>query len=131
MLVNGSAGQPVMMLKKITPRSAIKKHLFNIRPEDTYRGKIKLGSKMTGQRLNRALHAFHRLYQASSFGGLSNIGSTKTLLLSSFDQSAQINLITCRNGELMAGSQYPQTTRSLLKSGLLLFIELLLFLFSR
>ena len=54
----------------------------NIRPKDTYRRKIKLGSKTTGQRLNRALHAFHRLYQASTFGGLSNIGSTKTLLLS-------------------------------------------------
>ena len=56
--------------------------LCNIRPEDTYRRKIKLGSKTTGQRLSRALHAFHRLYQASTFGGLSNIGSTKTLLLS-------------------------------------------------
>ena len=49
----------------------------NIRPEDTYRRKIKLGSKTTDQRLNRALHAFHSLYQASTFGGLSNIGSTK------------------------------------------------------
>ena len=37
---------------------------------------------MTGQRLNRALHAFHRLYQASTFGGLSNIGSINSLLLS-------------------------------------------------
>ena len=54
----------------------------NIRPEDTYRRKIKLSPKTTGQRLNRALHAFNRLYQASTFGGLSNIGSTKTLLLS-------------------------------------------------
>ena len=53
----------------------------NIRPEDTYRRKIKLGSNTTGQPLNRALHAFHRLYQASTFGGFSNIGSTKTLLL--------------------------------------------------
>ena len=31
----------------------------------------------------------------------------------------------------MAGSQYPQTTRSLLKTGLLLFTILVLFLFSR
>ena len=54
----------------------------NIRPEDTYRRKIKLSPKTTGQRLNRALHAFNRLYQASTFGGLSNIGLTKTLLLS-------------------------------------------------
>ena len=54
----------------------------NIRPEDTYRRKIKLSPKTPGQRLNRALHAFRRLYQASTFGGLSNIGSTKTLLLS-------------------------------------------------
>ena len=46
-------------------------------------------------------------------------------------QNTQINLITCRNSELMAGSQYPQTTRSLLKTGLQLLIELLLFLFSR
>ena len=64
-------------------------------------------------------------------GVFSNIGSTKTLLFSGFDQNAQINLITCRNSELMAGSQYPQTTRSLLKTGLLLLFELLLFLFSR
>ena len=48
--------------------------MCNIGPEDTYRRKIKLGSKTTGQRLNRALHAFHRLYQDSTFGGLSNIG---------------------------------------------------------
>ena len=53
--------------------------------------------------------------KASSFGGLSNIGSTKTILFSGFDQNAQINLLTCRISELMAGSQYPQTTRSLLK----------------
>ena len=39
----------------------------------------------------------------SSFGGLSNIGSTKTLLFSGFDQNAQINLITCKICELMAG----------------------------
>ena len=69
--------------------------------------------------------------KASSFGGLSNIGSTKTLLFSGFDQNAQINLITCKNSELMAESQYPQTARSLLKTGLLLFVKLLLFLFSR
>ena len=34
--------------------------------------------------------------------------------------TAQINVVTCKNSELMAGSQYPQTTRSLLKTGLLL-----------
>ena len=34
-------------------------------------------------------------------------------------RSSQTTLVTCKNGELMAGSQYPQTTRSLLKSGLL------------
>ena len=69
--------------------------------------------------------------KASSFGGLSIIGSTKTLLFSGFDQNVQINLNTCKVSELMAGSQYPQTTSSLLKTGLLLLIELLLFLFSR
>ena len=56
--------------------------------------------------------------KASSFGGFPNIGLTKTLLLSGFDQNAQINLIICKNSELMAGSQYPQTTRSLLKTEL-------------
>ena len=61
----------------------------------------------------------------------SNIGSTKNVIAFGFGHNNQINLITCRNSELMAGSQYPQTTRSLLKTGLLLFIELLLFLFSR
>ena len=68
--------------------------------------------------------------KASSFGGFSNIGSTKTLLFSGFDKNAQMKLIICENSELMAGSQYPQTTRSLLKKGLLLSIILLLFLFS-
>ena len=68
--------------------------------------------------------------KASSFGGVSNIGSKKTLLFSGFDQKAQINLLTCKISELMAASQYPQTTRSLLKTGLILII-LLLFLFSR
>ena len=58
--------------------------------------------------------------KASSFGGLSNIGSTKNVTISGFDQNALINLIICKNSELMAGSQYPQTTRSLLKTGLLL-----------
>ena len=96
----------------------------NNRPEDTYRRRIKLSPKTTGQRLNRVLHAFNRPYQASTFGGRSNIGSTKTLLFSGFDQNAQINLITCKISELMAGSQYPQTTRSLLETGLLLLIEL-------
>ena len=59
--------------------------------------------------------------KASSFGVLSNIGSTKSFLFSGFDQNAQINLLTCRISELMVGSQFPQTTRSLLKTGLLLF----------
>ena len=107
------------------------KKICNIRPEDTYRRKIKLSPKTTGQCLNRALHAFNRLYQASTFGGLSNIGSTKNVTAFGFGQNTQISLITCRNSELMAGSQYAQTTRSLLKSGLLLVIELLLFLFNR
>ena len=52
--------------------------------------------------------------------GPSNIGSTKSLLFWAIGQNAQINLLTCKNIELMAGSQYPQTTKSLLKSGLLL-----------
>ena len=70
--------------------------------------------------------------EASSFDGLSIIGSTKkNVTVSGFDQNALINLITCKISELMARSQYRKTTRSLLKKGLLLFIVLLLFLFSR
>ena len=58
--------------------------------------------------------------KASSFGGLSNIGSTKkNVTVSGFDQNALMYLIICKKSELMAGSQYPQTTRSLLKTGLL------------
>ena len=53
--------------------------------------------------------------QANSFGGLFNISRQKNVTVSGFDQNALINLITYRNNELMAGSQYPQTTRSLLK----------------
>ena len=41
--------------------------------------------------------------KVSSFGGLSSIGST------GFDQKALINLTICKNSELMAGSQYPET----------------------
>ena len=44
--------------------------------------------------------------------------------------NTQINLIVCKISELMAASQYPQTTRSLLKTRLLLFIILILFFFS-
>ena len=80
----------------------------NIRPEDTYRRKRKLGSKTTGQHLKRALHAFHRLYQASSFGGLFNIGSTKTLLFSGFDENAQINLILCKIVSSWLGLSIPR-----------------------
>ena len=58
--------------------------------------------------------------KASSFGGLSNIGSTKNVTVSGFDQNALIHFMICQNSELMAGSQYPQTTRSLLKTGLFL-----------
>ena len=100
-------------------------------PGSRYRRKIKLSPKTTGQRLNRALHAFHRLYQSQLFWWFFQHRVTKTLLFCGYDQNAQINLITCRNSELMAGSQYPQTTRSLLKSGLLLFIKLFMFLFRR
>ena len=57
---------PVMMLKKITPRSAIKTSMKHS-PGSTYRRKIKLGSITTGQGINRALHAFHRLYQSQFF----------------------------------------------------------------
>ena len=57
---------------------------------------------------------------ASSFEGLSNIGSTKNVTVSGVDQNALINLIICKNSELMAGSQYPQIRRSLSKTGLLL-----------
>ena len=56
--------------------------------------------------------------KASSFVGLSNIGSSKNVTVFGFDQNALVNLTTCRNSKLMAGSQYPQTTRSLSKTGL-------------
>ena len=39
-----------------------------------------------------------------------NIGSRKSLLLKAVGQIAQINLVACENRELMAESQYPQTT---------------------
>ena len=58
--------------------------------------------------------------KASSFDGVSNIGSIKNVTVSGVDQNALINLIICKISELIAGSQYPQTTRSLSKTGLLL-----------
>ena len=79
-----------------------------IRPEDTYRRKVKLGSKTTGQRLNRAPHAFHRLHQASTFGGLSNIGSTKTLLLSA---SVKTLKLTRLHAEIASSWPGPSTPR--------------------
>ena len=60
-----------------------------------------------------------------------NIGSTNSLLVQVIGQIAQTNLVTFRNSEFMAGSQYPQTTSSFLKLGLLLIIILKLFFFSR
>ena len=69
--------------------------------------------------------------KASAFDGLSNIASTANVTVSGFDQNAPINLLTCRNSELMAGSQYPQTTRSLLKTGLLFIYHITSVLFSR
>ena len=58
--------------------------------------------------------------KASSLCCSFNVGSTESLLFWAIGQNAQINLIICKNSELMAGSQYPQTTRTLLKTGLLL-----------
>ena len=46
-------------------------------------------------------------------------GRQKNVTISGFDQNALINLIICKNSELMAGPQYPQTTRSLIKTELL------------
>ena len=56
--------------------------------------------------------------KANSFGGLSNIGSTKNVTVSGSDQNALINLFICKNSGLMAGSQFFRTTRSLPKTGL-------------
>ena len=58
--------------------------------------------------------------KASVLCGTFNIGSTKSLRFWSFGQNAQINLVTSKNNELMAGSQYPQTMRPLLKTELFL-----------
>ena len=66
-----------------------------------------------------------------SLSGPFNIGSTKPSLFWAIGQKAQVNLVTCTNFELMAGSQYPQTTRSLLKTGVLLMHYITVFLFSR
>ena len=38
--------------------------------------------------------------------------------LKAVGQTAQINMITCKNKKFMAESQYPKTRRSLLKTGL-------------
>ena len=69
--------------------------------------------------------------KASSFEGLSNIGSTKNVTVSGVDQNALINLILCKNSELMAASQYPQTTRTLSNLGLLFINFVTIVLFSR
>ena len=57
--------------------------------------------------------------KASSFGGLSNIGSTrkKNVTVSGFDQNALINLFICKIESSWLGHS---TARSLLKTGLLL-----------
>ena len=74
----------------------------------------KPGCKTTGKCLKTALHAFNRLCQSQFFVWSFHVN------VSGFGQNALINLVICKNCELMTGSQYPQTTRSLLKTGLLL-----------
>ena len=69
--------------------------------------------------------------KASSFGWSFQHCVDKNVTVCGFGQNTLFNLIICKNSELMAGSQCPQTTRSVLKTGLLLFLILLLFLFSR
>ena len=74
--------------------------------------------------------------EASSFGSLSNIGSTKTLLFLGFDQNALTNLIICKIVSSMLGLSIPRPRGSsspffYLKKDYYLFIILLLFLFSR
>ena len=58
--------------------------------------------------------------KAISLCGPFNIGSPKIVTVLRFGKNAQINLVTCKNSELLAGSQNPQTAMSLLKTGLLL-----------
>ena len=87
------------------------------------------------KRLDNVLKQLHRLLtvsdKASFLCGPFNIGSTKSLLFWAIGQKARLILVTCRNSALMAGSQYPQTTRSLLKTGLLLNNYIIIVLFSR
>ena len=94
----------------------------NIRPEEKISTENR--AKLKNDRTTVLYMLFTVCTKASSFGGLSNFGSTKTLLFSGFDQNAQNNLLTCEISELTAGSQYPQTTRSLLKTELLLLFIL-------
>ena len=60
-----------------------------------------------------------------------NIGSTKSLLFWAIGQNAQSNLVTCKSSELLTGSQYRQTTRSLLKTELLLIFFITFVFLSR
>ena len=70
--------------------------------------------------------------KASSFGCLSNIGSTKkNITVSGFDHYALINLIICKNSELMADSVSPHhevTTKNRATTYILYYYW---FLFSR
>ena len=67
----------------------------------------KARSQKVGYRLNTASHAFNRLYQSQYNVGSIIIGLTKLLVIKTTGQIAQINLVICKNFELMAGSQYP------------------------
>ena len=70
--------------------------------------------------------------KASSLCGPFNIGSTKPLLFWAIGQNAQSTLVTCKSSELLTGSQYRQTTRLHLKTGLLLIFHVtIVFFFSR
>ena len=80
----------------------------------------KLSYETNGLRLNTASHASNRLYQSQFIVWSIKMGLTKSLLFKAIDWIAQINLVTSKNSEIMAGPQYPQTRRSLLKAGRIL-----------
>ena len=115
MLVNGSAGHDV---KKNTTQERQKNIHVTFARKYISTGK-KLGSEQSSTCFSPSLPNPVLLVVFLKSGD-------KNVTVSGFGQNTQINLIICKNIEVMVGSQYLHTTRSLLKTGLLLLIISLL-----
>ena len=98
---------PAMMLKKNNTEER-HKNIYVIFARKCISRKIKLGSKTTGQRLNRALHAFHRLYQSQFFWWSFYHRVDKTLLLSASVKTLKLTYLHAKLVSSWLGLSIPR-----------------------